>query len=529
MARKHRLASLLMSAAVITSCFAGCQGSSTTGTTSENNSTSQTSATGNPDAEYETSMDWSSMANTSDIPEEYEIGTGKNYVAGQKAGTVKALCYYDLAETQPDLAELLATRYGGVIETEVCQSNVYFEQLAKLIASGESPDIVRYDTMAYPWGVAQNLFTPLDDWLDIESPLWSDEKEVIDSFMYGGKHYYFPSNVEVGFAMIYDRKKIDEFGLDDPAELYREGNWTWKTFEALCTEWVNKDDNHIGFTGGSWSSLMFINTTGTKLVDVKSDDIVNNMKNENIQRTMDWISTLKSNGLIGDGFVDPGTAFLDGNLLFLGMGLTWGFESAQNTAFKQGLDAEYVALPFPRDEQADEYYMASGSFGFMVPAGAKNIQGGIDWILCGRIYETDPEIVEEWREEKMYDGPYFFPKCPNKDCKHDCSQNPDEIYLENCPKCGTARKPKFKAVYTEEQMDIIEDMKNPDKLSLVFDGVQGFSSDFSAIFVGEAETVLDGPLYYGTSYTQVRDANYGLVDSYLEPFRQSFKDAANKN
>ncbi len=528
MTKKHRIVSFLLAASVITSSFVGCSGSTDSGVNSEDNSSAQTSATDDPDAEYETSMDWSNMANTSDIPEEYELGTGEKYVQGQKAGTVKALCYYDLAETQPDLAELLATRYGGVIETEVCKSGTeYFEQLAKLIASGESPDIVRYDSMAYPWGVAQNLYTPLDGWLDIDSPLWSGEKEVIDSFMYGGKHYYFPSDVEVGFAMIYDRKNIDEYGLDDPAELYREGNWTWSTFEEICSEWANKNDEHVAFTGGSWSSLMFINTTGTSLVDVQEADIVNNMKNENVQRTMDWISTLKSKGLIGDGFIDPAQAFIDGKLLFLGMGLTWGFESAQQTAFKQGIDAEYVALPFPRDEQADEYYMASGSFGFMIPAGAKNVQGGVDWILCGRVYETDPEIVEEWREEKMYDGPYFFPKCP--ECKYDCTQNENEIYLEKCPKCGTARKPKFKAVYTEEQMDIIADMKNPDKLKLVFDGVQGFSSDFSSIFVGNEETVLDGPLYYGTSYTQVRDANYGLVESYLEPFRQSFKDAANRN
>lgn len=88
-----------------------------------------------------------------------------------------------------------------------------------------------------------------------------------------------------------------------------------------------------------------------------------------------FTSRAKKQGFIGDGFVDPGAAFIDGKLLFLGMGLKWGYESAQEPMFKKGIDADIGAVPFPRDPNADKYYLASDTFGFLVPSGAQNIQG----------------------------------------------------------------------------------------------------------------------------------------------------------
>lgn len=119
----------------------------------------------------DTTVDWNKKSEIDEIDEKHEEGTGKLYESGKKAGVIKALCYYNLADTQPDLAELLAERYGGTIETDVCsQGSAYFDRLATLVSGGSSPDIVRYDWMVFPWGVSKNLFTPLDDWLDMDSP-----------------------------------------------------------------------------------------------------------------------------------------------------------------------------------------------------------------------------------------------------------------------------------------------------------------------------------------------------------------------
>lgn len=525
--RKFKRISAAVAAMIIALGATGCNGGGRTETTGGVNAETTTAATttADPNAELEEEVDWENMAEIEAVDTANEEGTGPLYVSGQTAGTVKALCYYDLASTQPELAELLAERYGGTIETEICSSGSgYFERLGVLIAAGDSPDIVRYDAMAHPHGTSKNMYTALDEWLDMDSPLWSAEKDVIKAFNYLGKHYYYPSDVEVNFAIIYNKTLLEEQGMADPMDLYDDGTWDWNSFRELATQWAQRGEDYVGFTGGSWSSMMFINTTGTKVIDTTGTEIINNLKDKNVQRTMDWLADMKKQGLIGDGFVDPGEAFIDGKLLFLGMGLTWGYDSAQESFFKNSIDGEIAAVPFPRDPNADKYYIPSATFGFLVPSGAKNVQGAVDWILCGRIYETDPDIIAADHAEKSYEGKHYYPKCP--ECKFNCAEAGFE-FAETCPECNAQRREKFGRYYSERQLQIIDDMSNPAKFGLIFDSSNGFNDDFSALFTGGEESIYDGPIYYASSFTQLRDASYNTVEAHLKPYREAMTEAAN--
>lgn len=523
MKKKYALTSIMTAAVLLMPSCSGNAGRNSTSAGSINTESVQTAVSATNINELDNETDWKDMADIEEIDSANEEGTGKLYVAGQKAGEVKALCYYDLASSQSELAELLALRYGGTITTEICSSgSAYFDKLGVLIASGDSPDIVRYDWMAHPTGTSKNMFTCLDDWLDIDSPLWSGEKEVIDSFNYLGRHYYFPSDVSTNFAVIYNTRSLEEAGLPNPADLYFDNNWTWDTFEDMMSKWVNIGPDYTGFTGGSWSAMMFANTTGVKIIDMTGTDIVNNMKNPDVQRAMDRLSEMKKLGYIGDGFVDPAEAFVDGKLLFLGMGLTWGFESAQGSFFQKGLDGDFEVVPFPRDPNADRYYMSADTYGFLVPTGAHNIQGAVDWILCGRLYATDPDIVAADRAKRMDTSPVYYAKCP--ECKYNFEAEGQDD-LDTCPNCGAARKRKFKPVYSERVMRVCDDMTDPEKFGFIFDNSLGFNDDFSLILTGGEESLYDGPIYYGSSYTQLREINYNLIESYLDEYRAAIKKA----
>ncbi len=526
MKKKQTAAASIITAAAISlaSCGGGTGRDNTSAAPAQTAAAETQAAVTTSQNELDNVTDWEDMANIEEVDASNEEGTGSLYTAGQKAGEVKALCYYDLASTQSGLAELLAQRYGGTITTEIASSgSAYFDKLGVLIASGDSPDIVRYDWMAYPTGIAKNMFTALDDWLDIDSPLWSGEKAVIDSFNFLGKHYYYPSDVSTNFAIIYNTRSLEEAGLENPADLYFENNWTWDTFEDMMSKWVNVGADYVGFTGGSWSAMMFANTTGVKLIDMTGSDIINNLKNTEVQRAMDRLANMKKLGYIGDGFVDPAEAFVDGKLLFLGMGLTWGFESAQESFFKKGLDGDFEVVPFPRDPNADRYYMSADTYGFLVPSGAKNIQGAVDWILCGRLYATDPEIVAADRAKRMDTSPLYYAKCPQCKYNFEAEGNGD---LTVCPECGAARKEKFKPVYSERVMRVCDDMTDPGKFGFIFDNSLGFNDDFSAILTGGEESLYDGPIYYGSSYNQLREANYNLIESYLDDYRELIRKAA---
>lgn len=461
-------------------------------------------------------VDWSKLS-TDEVDAENEEGTGSLYVKGQTAGTIKGLCYYDFASTQPELAQLFAERYGGTIETEVCASTEFSDKLAVSVAGGDSPDIVRYDWQAIPHGVSKNMYTPLDEWLDIESPIWASEKSVIDAFTYCGKNYYFPSNVKSHFALNYNKSVLAAAGIEDPMDLYLAGNWTWETFADLCTQWAAQGENYIPITGGSWSAMMFVHTTGTSIIDIDGNTIVNNLKNQNVQRTMEWIEGLRKQGYVGSGYLDPGEAFVDGTLLFLAMDPQWTYSSAQEQLQKKGIENEMAVLPFPRDSKADTYYTSVDTFGFLVPSGAKNVQGAVDWIICGRLYETDEEIIAETKAEMLSTDPVYYAKCA--ECKYSFTENGTEDLTE-CPECGTARKEKYKVTYTEQQWDILQDMIDSEKFTFVFDFATGFSDEMSSLLTGDENSVLDGPMFNDASYTQLRDTNYNAIESYLEPYRE---------
>lgn len=517
MKRMFKFTALAMTLAMFIGSFGGCSSSSAV-----ESPTATTTTTADANKELDIAVDYDNLSSIEEVSESSEVGAGPLYVSGQKAGKLNALCYYDIADNTPDTAKLFAERFGGTVESTICGSLEYFEKLSILVMSGDSPDLVRYDWMAVPWATSKNMYTALDDWLNIDSPLWEDEKEVIEAFNYGGKHYYFPSAIQSNFAIIYNRLLLDEAGLDDPMELYFNGEWTWDVFEDMLREWKYLGDDYRPFTGGSWTAMMFANSTGTKVIDMNGTDIINNMKSVNVQRTMDWLADLKKEGYIGDGYVDPAEAFRDGKLLFLGMGLTWGFESAQKSLFQQGTPYDFCAVPIPRDPKADKYYMSGDSFGYMVPNGAKNIQGGVSWILASRTYESDPEICAEKRAKMMSTDPVYYPKCP--ECKYNfVDNNCDE--LTTCPECSSARKEKFKAYYSEDQLRVIDDMLSGDKITLLFDNSNGFSNELSEIFIVGEDSVFDGPIYYGSSYTQLRENNYNAVEAYLEPFRAAIAEA----
>lgn len=454
-----------------------------------------------------------------------------------ETGTVKVLLYYALDDTQVALFE---SRYGGTIDTEITSSNpVYFERLATLIATGDSPDIVRYEWNAFPHGMSYNMFTPLDTYVDFSDPLWADMQPLAEQFAYNGKHYYVPYQVTTHYSLNYNNRILQENGMIDPMTLLNSNNWTWSTFEDMLKQWCDKDPAHIGFNGVD--AMIFCLSTGTKLIDVKDGEIINNVKDENITRCMQWLESLRKEGLIGacndthyangatTGYVAPSEAFVDGNLLFLGMEPSWTYADAKTALDRQNIPNEMKFIPFPRDEFADKYYVGTDTFGYMVPAGSQNVKGAMDWITFNREEETDPDNIAKARTEALDDSIHYYPVCPNSDCndtvnpdskgRHVFTDEENEAGMNTCPSCGTERREQYKVVWSEEQYDLYMEMRSTDgRFSMLFDNYYGFSQDVRTLFSGKGDGLTDG-VFNDLSYTGIVESLYPVLESYLQPYR----------
>ncbi len=473
-----------------------------------------TTTTLDPNKEFETEANYDEMANIEEVTSENEEGAGKNYVAGQKAGELNALCYYEFTNVAPenDILKLYAERFGGTVNVTMCNSLEYMEKLGTYIAAGDSPDLVRYEWEMIPGGIIQNRFTALDDWLDQSSPVWSDMSSVIDSFAYKGKHYYFPQTMQANYGLIYSTAMIEAMGAQDPMDLYFAGEWTWTEFESLLKQWMAVSSDNIGIAMGESSALHFAATAGVPAIEFSNNEIKNNMKTPQVTKTMNFIEGLAKEGYVYPEWRDPGQGFTDGKLLFYIMPIEWGLNSAMETGFKNKLEGQVRAVPLPRDPDNSTYNILGNTYGYLIPAGAKNVQGAVSWILAGRIYETDPDVVQARRDLLMYDGAYFYPKCTK--CKHQFDSEFGEEG-ELCPECNEPRKPKFKVTYDERQMQVLDDMVDPSKFEFLFDFHRGFGTDLTTTI----KQVFDDPMKGTDTYTHLLEENYNVIETTLDNYR----------
>ena len=458
-------------------------------------------------------------------------------------GTIKYLTYEsNFTGASADMITLFKERYDGDIDVDKsATSSTYAEMLGAKIAAGDSPDIVRYEGWAFPHGASYNMFTPLDNYLDLNSDLWKDIKDVADQFVYNGKHFYVPYITCPHFALSYNNVVLQENGMPDPIKYVYDNTWDWNKFEEMLKRWKDIDPvNHISYNGVG--ALSFAYTTGKKIIDIDNGDIINNLRDPDIVRCMHWLENLKKEYLVGatpeqvnagmpSGFVDPGEAFKDGNLLFLGMGATWTYEAAKETLDKANIPNEMKYIPFPRDPQADAWYQLSTTYGYLIPAGAKNIKGAVDWITLLRTEQTDPDNMANEKAKLCDDSVQYYPICANANCgdtengddkgRHTFTTEENESGVTTCPVCGEARREKYKVVWTEEQYDMNQELiTDGERFVLVYDYLYGFSNDFKALFVDGNDNLLDGLLFGEVpSYTQRVEEIWGSVEGYLQPYR----------
>lgn len=457
---------------------------------------SQTSATTDPDE---------------NAPTDQEIKTldTSSYTPDGKAGTVKYLGYYDITKDQKGTEQSLifqSEQYGGKIDYISTPSGTeFYDRLGTMIASDDSPDLCPHDAMLYPGNVGKNLFEPLDDYIDIDSPLWVGMKDVVESFAYKGKHYKFPHKITTSFALNYNKKTLAEYDLTDPCDLYASGEWTWDAMRDLMLKFCAADSDNIGLYGTDTTISALITTTGTKLVDVQPNGkMTNNIGSSNVTRTMNFYEGLCRDGVMyaqqyGSWIGPQDFAKVSDKLLFYAMEPEWTYTAAtQDVQNKQGVEddifdtvSDFSFVPFPRDAQADAYYQAFDVFGFVVPKGAKNIKGAIDMINCFRVYETDEAVIAQTRKDHV---------------------DPEKIYFTEGKYTGTE---KWQMKWGEREYDLWREMCDPEKFTLLTENAFGFGQEFWNNYVD----AINGAAFNGESWSQMSAEITPVIDAALNEYR----------
>ena len=377
-----------------------------------------------------------------------------------------------------------SANYDCTIKCTIVGSLQILEKLTTAISSGDSPDLVDYADSTFPLIMSKNMYTPLDEYMDLSAPQWSGLEEYINNYRWNGNNYYYPWAYNVSpYFLVYNRGLYEELGIDDPKELYDEGNWTWDTMTDCIRKFIDSDVNgeRTGLYGATaYAAQSIINSTGTPLISVGDDGkLVGNFDNANVDRAANFMQSLKKEGLASfqEGVIDVDTVPIkDGTAAFQAMG-EWIISGYARDMTKDDT-LDYFFVPFPRDPSADDYYYSMTTFGYLVPAGSKYAKQASVFINCCRLSNTDEDLKATTKESIM----------KNKK-------------------------------YTDEMYDFLISFKEINNFKAVVDEPYGMDETTGQIIkdiLGNTLFDLQNETYAGQSWTQMREANIGAINKQID-------------
>ena len=325
-------------------------------------------------------------------------------------GTVKWLATYDINpdKGKPKLfaLELFETKYGGKIEYIPTTWENRYTDLSTMVLGGSAPDLFpaqEFDT--FPSKVVDGMFQPFDDYLDFDDEeLWTEgAKKHADAHVMGGKHYVAPVNTDSKCLMIYNKRTMEENGLDDPAELFAEGNWTWDTFREMCVEYCDREADKFAYD--SWYfETQFVLTTGVAPISMENGLVKSNIDSAELERAENFMYELKRDDLplpkAEFNWTEQPQRIAEGKTLFWPCA-TWALWEADLSKF--GEQGEIMFVPMPRDPDADEYYLPANMDAYALCKGAENPEGAAAFIKCKLIAEKDESAIaiteKQYRED----------------------------------------------------------------------------------------------------------------------------------
>ncbi|MDE6679604.1 MAG: ABC transporter substrate-binding protein [Ruminococcus sp.] len=317
--------------------------------------------------------------------------------------TIKWLSPWDInsddneGKSTPAFLVAFEERYGGKIEWNQCTFDDRYEQLAKAINGDEGIDFFYAgDLDAFPKGAVRQMFIPADDYINYDSPLWDGVRELNDSLIWKGGHYITATRIAGdNCGVIYNRKTVREAGLQDPAELYRKGEWNWKAFENMLDKFVDPNNQRYGIDGW-WFEFGLTATSGVPAVSMENGRLINNLSNPAMERVQNWIYNLYNNDYIAIGSEEYGwnakPAYIgEGKTLFYPCGLYQFYMKSDN--WKKTFGDEVFFVPMPKDPDSDKYYIPVGMEAYAFVKGGKNPEGVAKFLECKRFVLEDSETL----------------------------------------------------------------------------------------------------------------------------------------
>lgn len=314
-----------------------------------------------------------------------------------KGTTLTFLNWYDIEarEAEKNNIEAFEAATGINVEVIATEYKQYTDKLAGLVATGDAPDVIR---MSEPKAAWMKTLQPITNTgYDFADKAWNtDVKELysVNGVQYAANLSYTPFLL---FATVqYHTDTMEEWGFEDPWELWQKGEWTWEKMQEMSEEWIKQGPDYYGlgtvvfdapastmgldfmsYDGSQWSMNLYDST----LLDVWKDIIEDRENRITVQGTNTTFDNTKHKALF---------CYVDSTAL----------ESSSSYGSKLKKRGVWGVAPMPKYEGKDYYVPVTEMVAWGVPIGAKNPK-------------AVPYFISHYANLAKYDMDTFFYKDDN--------------------------------------------------------------------------------------------------------------------
>ena len=302
--------------------------------------------------------------------------------------------------------------YNGNVEWHETTWETLNTDLANLLLSNDAPDFTRAWESAFPQSFIKKLYQPVDDYIDYDDPLWEGMKYFSETFFsLGGHNYMFLTDVQNNSCMLYNRRVFEDYGFEDPAELYYANEWTWDVLMDMAQDFGDPDEGRYAFNG--WhTDTSFMSSTGTYLVmlDPESGKFYANADDPRLERAANFLEEVEKNDLAYPHWNDwslnygsEGGGMKQGVTLFA-MGPSYILDEMVSREQEEeiyGDMSDVMVVPVPRDPDGDGvYYVDSVPKGYCLIREAPHPEGVALLSACERFKIIDPTVIRVDEQQK---------------------------------------------------------------------------------------------------------------------------------
>lgn len=263
----------------------------------------------------------------------------------------------------------------------------YVNKLVTQAAAGQAPDVINIATEGVELGLANELFSPLDGFLE-KDPQAKALREDIDpkllaGFGKDGSTYLMPNTFNT-MVIYYNTKMFEAAGIERPSD-----DWTWDDFLEISKKLTTGSgaDKVYGFAMPYYSfgitPWLYSNGTSMMSEDLKTAQLTD----PKVQETVEWVRDLATKHGVSPQpkGADPYQLFPAGKAAMTGAGhfVTGGFAKAGFS--------DYDILPWPQGTTKSTVF---GAGAFAISKTSKNQE--LSWEFIKML--TDQQTQKKWAD-----------------------------------------------------------------------------------------------------------------------------------